>query len=82
MNEESHYETQDLCLASTLVTNDFQIAEIYLNGRKGIFCFEQGQELSNTINDYWEGRVVVEPKKFFHTIRNIKNRLTDLMERS
>ncbi len=75
-NEKDLYKTTtDLALAAAiylfypLETIDRQ------NPRKSQFIFKQNKGLDKLIENYWRGKLKVEPQAYFNALRVIKARL-------
>lgn len=70
-------ETSDMCLASFLAYNNYIIEEVkddeVKRGAK-VFVFnrKQGKKIEELIMEYNNKKALVEPKRFFAEIRNMK----------
>lgn len=73
-NQEK-FRTSDLALATTLSLFE-PIESIDMSNKpRAYFEFHSGPELEGLINMFWNGEMLVEPKKFFGQLRTIKSRL-------
>jgi len=60
------------------ITNvDFQL-EGQRNYPVGYFNFENTQELRNAEKDFWQGKVVVEPRAFVTNMRGLKANISNV----
>lgn len=67
---------EDLALASTLYYLGFSIIRIEEKGNPKVsFIFEKSNELEDTIGRYWDGLLLVDPKLFWGTVRELKSRV-------
>ena len=74
-SREHYYRTSDLSLA-TVISLSHAIEEVdRQNPRRAEFCFQQGADLIQLIDSYWNGELRVEPQKFFSQLRTVKARL-------
>ncbi len=69
------YQTTDLSVATTLSL--FQpIIEIgNTDPRRVDFIFAHTKELDNLINQYWQGKLKVEPASYFNQLKILKGRI-------
>ena len=68
----------DLALASSIQYLEFPIIAINRDPKqfpKASFIFEKSDELNDAIYRYWEGLLLVEPKSFWNTARELKSRI-------
>ena len=74
--EEEVFSTRDLFLATTLITLKFYMVNIdyQIEGDKpvGYFNFELSEELEKAEKDYWQGRLLVEPRAWTTNFRGLK----------
>lgn len=42
------------------------------------FVFEKTEKLNKAVNDYWNGDLLIEPKKFWSTSRELKSRIRSI----
>jgi hypothetical protein len=68
------YKTTDMALAATLSMN-FPVKELQNVNGKGVFFFENTDELVEFINAYWNKQLQVEPIAYAEALKMIKNRL-------
>ena len=82
MEKPEIFSTRDLYLASTLISLKFYMLNIdyQVEGSKpvGYFNFEDTPELRKAETDYWQGRLMVEPRSFVDNLRGIKARVTNI----
>lgn len=77
MKNNKHFKTSDLPLATTLSLT-FPIEQIdNSNPRRVEFLFNATTSLLSLVEDYWKGKVTVEPKTFFNQLRVLKSRIYD-----
>jgi len=72
------FSTRDINLATALITIKFPLISIdyQIEGNHdrpvGYFNFERTKSLLDAENDYWQGRLSVEPKTFVMNFRALK----------
>lgn len=72
----SSFKTDFLPLITVLAYHDFPILDIQKdNPRHAYFFFPETDQLRGITNQFWNGQLLVEPKKYFSTIKEIKSRL-------
>jgi len=72
MNTE--YATNDLCQVVTLHHLSIPISRVdSSNPKKIIFYFENSPTLERVLNEYSSFHLLVEPVKFFQTIKTVKS---------
>ena len=71
----------DLTLVVTLLISGFSLKSMdSSNPSRVIFEFENSADLEKTIDKFWKGEIVVEPKKFNYTLRELKDRIRNEIE--
>lgn len=76
MNRSSFFETSDLPLTVTLVTLGFNPIRLdAIDPSRVVFLFPQEEKLQAAIDKFWAGKLVVEPKAFWNTQRELKARI-------
>lgn len=81
--DSDFYLTQDIVLATTLVTLDFKLIKIdyQLEGFKkrpvGYFNFNNTQELQTAIIQYLNGDLSVNSKQYMNNVRELKIQIND-----
>lgn len=74
--EHKNFQTQDLNLSAVLVTRGFTLESISKNQTgKSTFCFVLSTELNETIQQYWNNTLLLNPQELFHALKTLKNRL-------
>jgi hypothetical protein len=80
--ESKIFSTRDLYLAATLVSMRFYVINVdyQLEGSRpvGYFNFEDSEDLRNAENDYWQGRLAVEPRTFVTNLRGLKAKVNNI----
>jgi len=70
------YKTSDLPLATTLLYFDFVLSSLdKTDSKRVIFIFQKTSKLEKVIDDYWKGKIEVEPQKIFQIQKGLKTRL-------
>ena len=75
---DNYTEVSDLALASAIQYLGFPIIALNRDPKerpKVSFVFEKSDELNNVIHRYWEGLLLIEPKAFWNTARELKSRI-------
>ncbi len=76
MDTIDHFSTSDLALVALLRTEGFVLEKIdRTDARRVMFCFRPDDRLIQTVNDFWAGKLLVEPVAYFQKIKEIKNRI-------
>lgn len=75
--ESSKYSTRDIYLASSLIASNFNLLSIEKTGKLFIFLFDSNipSDIHLTINDYWNGKLIVSAKNLFNAFKELKNRM-------
>jgi hypothetical protein len=77
MKQSMTITINDLALATTLSLY-FPIEAIdRTNPRKATFHFKKDNIVDSYIQEYWNGKLKVEPQQYFNQLRTIKARLYD-----
>ena len=66
------FETPDLALAAYLKIMGLKIRKIYSQRNKAIFSFIDIPERKAWIDDYFNGKAMVNPLAYKDTLRNLK----------
>lgn len=70
------FETSDLPLATTLAVLGFSLHHLDASNPSRVrFFFNKTTALEKTLAKFWIGRIVVEPKAFWNTQRELKSRI-------
>lgn len=81
INSQDYFETQDFCLAISLLTQGFVIGSFDNSEPKKIkFLFEETETLLKTVNEYWDNRITVNPKYFYNAQKELKTRMYELLK--
>lgn len=76
------YSTSDLGLAAALVATGRPIEDITLTDEKrGVFNFPDMDDLEFAVDDYWQGRLLVEPKTYQAKLKELKIRVNEMIRR-
>jgi len=76
MNNKN-WDTSDLGLATT-ISLFYPIKNIDKTDPKKVqFIFENSKKLNLLIDNYWKGKIKVDPAKYFNQLRIIKSRIYD-----
>ena len=80
--EKTLFSTRDLYLAATLLSLDFELAglDYQLEGTRsvGYFNFENTKLVLDAEKDYWDSKLVIEPRKFISNMRDLKSRVNSV----
>ena len=75
---EEYEEFSDLALCSALQYLGFPIVAINRDPKERPrvgFVFKKSKELTDTVNQFWSGVLLVEPKGFWNASRELKSRI-------
>ena len=75
---ENHIEFSDFGLCSVLQYLGFPIVATNRDPKdfpKVRFVFKKSNKLDATVNQYWSGELLVEPKGFWNVSRELKSRI-------
>jgi hypothetical protein len=78
LQTNQHIEVSDLALASSIQYLGFPVIAINRDPKehpKVSFVFEKSDELNSAIYRFWEGLLLVEPKAYWNTARELKSRI-------
>lgn len=71
LNDE-YFQTSDFSLVTTLSLN-FKILKTEKDGNSRItFWFENSEDLSDFVERYWRGEVLIKPIEYFNQLKVIK----------
>lgn len=72
----SFFQTSEFGLVATLLCSDFYVDHVDdSNSSRVIFFFKQSDKLADTLKNYWEGKLRIEPKTYWNTLRELKGRI-------
>ena len=79
---QTTYKTSDLALAAYLQNRNFAIVAITSDPinpqKKGIvFALKNSHSIETEVENFFSGNAVVDPRRYFDDIKNIKNRIYD-----
>jgi hypothetical protein len=78
LDSEKYVEFSDLALCSVLQYLDFPIVATNRDPKdfpKVKFVFRKSNKLDTTVDQYWSGELLVEPKGFWNVSRELKSRI-------
>lgn len=70
-------ELHELSLAAALLTLGFVPSIQKSNNRKYIFSFQKTSELEKAIDTYWSNQMLLNPKHYWNSVRELKARMQD-----
>ena len=77
------YQTTDLAFATCLISLDFQLLDIHkLDTNRVIFIFADSKPLQATIKAFWDNSLLVNPKKYFDTLKGLKTRIYSILQQN
>lgn len=80
-NEDHSFRTGDLSLAATLLSLGFSLVSLdTTDPSRVIFEFSSDAKLNEVVSAFWKGSLVVEPKTFWNTQRELKARIRSLQK--
>ncbi len=75
-SEEELFSTHDLALSSSLLSLGFTLCDLdFTDPKKATFIFVENEEVQLAIQDYWDGKLRVNPRTYFNTLKDLKSRL-------
>lgn len=70
------YKTNDFALSASLLAMNFKVQKLEkLGSGRVVFYFENNDDLMNTVEDYWQDRLTINPKTFFNAQKELKARM-------
>ena len=69
------YETADLALSAYLRCMDHTVRLKKSKSGKCSFLFFDDGNVRQEIMDFWDGKALVDPAKFFHHLKTLKQRI-------
>ena len=82
--QQKIYSTRDINLAAVLMTKNFFMTNIdfQIEGGEGktvgYFMFERTEELDQIEKDYWQRKLLVEPREFILNLRSLKSQVNSI----
>jgi len=74
--EKGLFVTNDLALSSALLALDFILCDLdFADPKKASFVFVEDQELREAVRDYWDNKLLVNPRLYFNTLKDLKSRI-------
>lgn len=67
------YETNDLYLAAAAQEAGHKLQDVFRQGTRALFVFEDGADLRRTITEYFSGDLMVRAHSFAEKIRSAKS---------
>lgn len=75
MNTDSHFQSADLSLVTT-ISLFFPVDSVdKTNPRKSVFLFKREHGLDDLIEAYWRKELKIEPQALLSQLKSIKTRL-------
>jgi len=74
-NQKDSYQTADLALAAAISLFCPLEAIDKKNPHKAQFLFKKTDKLDEIVENYWQGKLRVDPASYFNALRVIKARL-------
>ena len=75
LTENDFFRTTDLPLASALLYFGYHLDSLEKGSPKATFIFLREEGLDKTVEAFWAGELLIEPKAFFNCQKEIKSRL-------
>lgn len=76
MNKKNEYHTNDFALTASLLVLNFKVLRLDKKGSgKVIFVFNASDNLNQAVEDYWQDKLMVNPKAFFNAQKELKARI-------
>jgi hypothetical protein len=73
---EEEFTTQDLNLCAVLISRGFNLNNLIKDSTgKATFNFNNSESLQNTIHQYWNNELLVNPQDLFNALKFLKNRI-------
>lgn len=74
MNEQ--FKTSDFYVAAFCKTKGMKLCGMdKTNPKRAVFLFEDTEDRPQLVEDFWQGRAIVEPQAFVSNIRSLKQML-------
>ena len=75
-NSADYFYTHDLGCSAALIATGFELISLdKANPRKALFNFHRERGIDEAASDYWADRLKINARKYFDTIKMLKNRL-------
>jgi len=80
INKQRLLDSQDMGLAVALLCKEYQLAELERPeyGGRVTFRFVLAEGIDQAAQDYWNGKLEVDAKKYWSEAKNLKTRLYSL----
>ena len=84
MKNNKQFKTEDLILAATLITFGYKLVDLVPNEDKHrpnlFFIFVDELSIKKTVQEFHQGKLTVEPRKFAYEWKTLKYRLHNFKE--
>ncbi len=71
-----YFQTSDFPLAITLTSFGFRLDCLDRTSPNRVeFCFIREERLDEVVQDFWQGKLQIEPRSFYANFKLLKNRL-------
>lgn len=71
------FRTKDIYLASSLIASGYDYI-LQKNDKQYSFCFtDRLKTINKSVDDYWNGNILIDPKKVFDAFKQLKTRIND-----
>lgn len=75
-NVKDLFRTADLAITAALCVCGFIVDEVEkVSSSRSVFIFKNSAALEEIIDDYWRGKLKVEPQAYFNQLKNLKARI-------
>jgi len=76
------FTTYNLNFSAVLVASGIKLAKVDSGlGSKSLFCFESSKKIQEINDRYWRKELLIEPQLLFDSLKFLKNRLYNDLER-
>lgn len=72
---EDFFTTQDLAVASVLVTLSFKLHHLERKGHKAVFFFPASDKIKPLVQSYWRQELTLDPHRLFECWKYLKNQI-------
>ena len=75
-NTTSFFTTYDLGATAALISSGYELMAVdKTNPSKALFVFQREDGIEETVDDYWADRLKVKARRYFDSLKAVKNKL-------
>lgn len=77
--DQKYFTTSELSLCAALICLNFSLDSLdKANPQRTVFIFKSSEGLDETVSNFWQRKLLIEPIAFFEAQRYLKSRIYEL----